>query len=388
MDASAHDLIIAGGGPVGSALALALAGHVRVALYEARTEPGATNDERTLAISYGSRLILERLGVWNALPAPTPITAIHVSQQGGYGRSLLTAEECDVPALGYVLRYAGLQRALADAISQRRDIAVIGGAAVEQIGTEGDHVVAQVRRGDETLETRARLLVLADGGIRLAEQAGATIRTRDYGQVALVANVRASAAHGGLAYERFCQGGPVALLPFEDRHALIWTATPGEAARLASLPQAAFLAELQAYFGDRAGRFVAVSERSCFPLSLRYALDPVLERVALLGNAAQALHPIAGQGFNLGLRDAWDLADTLRRESRDDPGAPQVLERYRSMRALDRRTGIAFTDSLVRLFSNDVAALRWLRGGGLALLDVLPAARRLFVRRMIFGAPQ
>jgi 2-octaprenyl-6-methoxyphenol hydroxylase len=383
----AHDLVIVGGGPVGAALALALAGSGRkVALYEARQDLGASDDERTLAISYGSALILARLGVWEALPAPTPIESIHVSQQGGFGRSLLTAAQSRVPALGYVLRYAGLQRALADALARSAGITVVGGASVEQVGEERGVAFARVRVGGEAVQAHARLLVIADGGARLAQQAGAILASRDYEQHAVVANVRASAPHGARAYERFCHGGPVALLPFEDRFALIWTAAPARAAELVDMGEEGFLSRLQSHFGDRAGRFLSVSARARFALALRYAEDPVLGRIVLLGNAAQALHPIAGQGFNLGLRDAWDLAAIVRREAGDDAGAGAALSRYRALRAADRRAGIAFTDSLVRMFSSDVAPVRWLRGGGLALLDALPPAKRMFVRRMTFGA--
>jgi 2-octaprenyl-6-methoxyphenol hydroxylase len=383
----AHDLVIVGGGPVGAALALALAGSGRkVALYESRPDLGASGDDRTLAISYGSALILRRLGVWEALPAPTPIETIHVSQQGGFGRSLLTAAQARVPALGYVLRYAGLQRALGEALARSAGITVFGGASVEQVGEAQGLALARVRIGAATIEARARLLVIADGGARLAQQAGAVLRSRDYEQHAVVANVRASAPHGARAYERFCPGGPVALLPFEDRFALIWTAAPARAAELVDMREDDFLSRLQSHFGDRAGRFLSVSGRARFPLALRYARDPVLGRIVLLGNAAQALHPIAGQGFNLGLRDAWDLAGIVRREAGDDAGAGAALSRYRALRAADRRVGIAFTDSLVRMFSGDAAAVRWLRGGGLALLDALPPAKRMFVRRMTFGA--
>lgn len=384
-----HDLIIAGGGPVGAALALALAGRgLALAVFEARPEVGATSDDRTLAISYGSRLILERLGIWDAIPAPTPIETIHVSQQGGFGHSLLTAGESGVPALGYVLGYAGLQRALGDALSRCPGVTVVPGASVEQLRMHEDHVEADIRRGTAIEQAQAKLLVVADGGIRLAGQAGATIRSRDYGQQAVVAQVRTSAPHGLRAYERFCAGGPVALLPFGDRYALIWTAAEDGAAALVAMPDAEFLSALQSHFGDRAGRFVSVSGRARFPLSLRYALDPVVGRIVLLGNSAQALHPIAGQGFNLGLRDAWDLAETISSATAPDPGAVPLLARYRAMRNIDRKAGIALTDSLVRIFSNDAPGLRWLRGGGLALLDTLPRTRRAFVRRMIFGAPQ
>lgn len=381
-----HDLLIVGGGPVGASLALALAGSgLDVALLEARTDVAASKDDRSLAVSYGTRLILERLGIWDAVRTPTPIHTIHVSQRAGFGRSLLAAEEIGLPALGYVLCYAGLQQSLGSALAKATDITLVSGAQVEQVAHEQDGIAIRYRRDGASRATTSRLLVIADGGVSLAEQAGAIVKSRDYEQQAVVGVIETSRPHGYRAFERFTADGPVALLPFENRYALIWTATPETAAVLVALPEAEFLDALQIHFGDRAGRFVSIASRARFPLSLRYALDPVLPRTVLLGNAAQALHPIAGQGFNLGLRDAWELAEIIRRHGRADPGADACLSRYRSTRKLDRMSGIALTDSLVRIFSNDLAPLRALRGGGLALLDLLPAAKRAFVQRMIFG---
>ncbi len=381
-----RDLLIVGGGPVGASLALALAGSgLDIALLEARANVAASRDDRSLAISYGTRLILERLGIWDAVGAPTPINTIHVSQRGGYGRSLLAAEEIGVPALGYVLRYASLQQALGLALTRAPGVTLVPGAQVGQMAHEADAVSIQYRREGASHSATARLLVIADGGVSLAEQAGAIVRSRDYDQQAVVGVVETSRPHAFRAFERFTADGPVALLPFENRYALVWTATPEAAAALVALPEGDFLNALQKHFGDRAGRFVSIVSRARFPLSLRYALDPVLPRTALLGNAAQALHPIAGQGFNLGLRDAWEFAEVIRSRDGEDPGTDACLSLYRDARKLDRMSGIALTDSLVRIFSNDFAPLRVLRGGGLALLDLLPAAKRAFVQRMIFG---
>lgn len=381
-----RDLLIVGGGPVGASLALALAGSgLDIALLEARANVAASRDDRSLAISYGTRLILERLGIWDAVGAPTPINTIHVSQRGGYGRSLLAAEEIGVPALGYVLRYASLQQALGLALARTPGVTLVPGAQVGQMAHEADGVSIHYRREGASHSATARLLVIADGGVSLAEQAGAIVRSRDYDQQAVVGVVETSRPHAFRAFERFTADGPVALLPFENRYALVWTATPETAAALVALPEGDFLDALQKHFGDRAGRFVSVASRARFPLSLRYALDPVLPRTVLLGNAAQALHPIAGQGFNLGLRDAWEFAEVIRSGDGEDPGTDACLSLYRDARKLDRMSGIALTDSLVRIFSNDFAPLRVLRGGGLALLDLLPAAKRAFVQRMIFG---
>ncbi len=381
-----HDLVIVGGGPVGAALATALSdGGYQVLVLEARPELGTASDGRTLAMSYGSRLILERLGAWNRIEPATPIHSIHISERGGFGRALLASEDAGLPALGYVVGYARLQKALGEALASSG--ATLGAAAsVDDLEFSADHVTVRFRSRDRAQSVRARLLVIADGGAGLGKRAGATIKVRDYRQDAVVATVAASRPHGQRAFERFTADGPVALLPFEDRYALVWTAAPEAAARFTEINDKSFLDRLQMHFGDRAGRFLSVAARARFPLALSYASNPVLPRSVLLGNSAQALHPIAGQGFNLGLRDAWELADLLLHRDDRDPGSAACLAAYRSARRLDRLGGIAVTDSLVRIFSNDFAPLRAVRGAGLALFDVAPPVKRAFVHRMIFGA--
>jgi 2-octaprenyl-6-methoxyphenol hydroxylase len=381
-----HDLVIAGGGPVGAALAIILSrSGYDVLLLEARPELSTVSDDRTLAMSYGSRLILARLGAWDSIQPATPIHSIHVSQRGGFGRALLAAEDAGLPALGYVVGYARLQKALGEALASSR-ATLAAGASVDDLEFSADRVAIRFRRGDQEHSVRARLLVIADGGASLGKRAGATIKVRDYRQHAIVATVATSRPHGHRAFERFTADGPVALLPFEDRYGLVWTATPEAAGRFTEMSDKSFLEHLQTHFGDRAGRFLSVAARARFPLALRYADNPVLPRSVLLGNAAQALHPIAGQGFNLGLRDAWELADLLLHRDDGDPGSAACLAAYRSSRRPDRLGGIAVTDSLVRIFSNDFAPLRAARGAGLALLDIAPPVKRAFMQRMIFGA--
>ncbi len=386
MSESEHDLVIVGGGPVGAALAIALsdASH-DVLLLEARPELDTASDGRTLAMSYGSRLILARLGAWKRVEPATSIHSIHISQRGGFGRALLAAEDAGLPALGYVVAHARLQNMLGEALASSRATLALG-ASVADIEFSADRVAIRFRRGDQEHCVGARLLVIADGGASLGKRAGATIKVRDYRQDAIVATVATSRPHRQRAFERFTADGPVALLPFEDRYALVWTAAPEAAARFTEMNDKSFLERLQLHFGDRAGRFLSVTARARFPLALRYAANPVLPRSVLLGNAAQALHPIAGQGFNLGLRDAWELAELLARRDDRDPGSAACLSAFRSARRLDRLGGIAITDSLVRIFSNDFVPLRAARGAGLALLDIAPPVKRAFMQPMIFGA--
>jgi 2-octaprenyl-6-methoxyphenol hydroxylase len=377
-----HDLIIVGGGPVGSALALALGGSgLAVLLLDARGE--ATGDRRSLALSYGSRLILERIGAWREVAPVTPIESIHVSQRGGFGRALLTAAAARLPALGYVASYGTVYEAVARTASRCEELRVQQGARASALTAEHGCTTVSYALDGKTRSASARLVVVADGGA--LTQAGAAPKERAYGQTALVAEVRTDRAHGNRAYERFTAEGPLALLPAGEGFALIWTAAPERAQRLQALEPQVFLDALQACFGERAGRFVSVSARAAHPLALRVADAAQTERVVLLGNAAQTLHPVAGQGLNLGLRDAWELA-------RAAVSAPQrigerdFIDRFLRSRRTDRRDTILLTDLLVTAFSNDLAPLRWLRGCGLTLLDCLPPAKRDFMGRMIFGA--
>ncbi len=407
MQAEALDILIAGGGPVGAALALALegSGHT-VVLAEARSadsfsarsadstgarsadsfaarspDPsdargGAARDGRAIALSYASRLILERLGAWSRIPA-TPIETIHISQQGGFGRTLIRAIDCALPALGYVASYDDLQSSLlAPPCSAKR----LFGARLT--GFEGASAVLQTQQGK--LRFAPRLTVLADGA-RVTEDSAASAFSKDYRQSAVVAWVKTAQAHCGRAWERFTPEGPLALLPHAGGYALVWTTSAERASHLCALDASNFLTELHAAFGDRLGAFTGVGARAAFPLALRFAREETRPRTLSIGNAAQTLHPVAGQGFNLGLRDAWELG-SFARGSTTDLGSDRFLAGYRRARALDRRAGIEFTDGLVRLFSNSNPLLKFGRGVGLLVLDLAPLAREFIARRMIYGA--
>jgi len=379
-----HDVVIVGAGPVGATLALALAeSDLDVVALDARAPGEAPRGDRSLALSHGARLLFERLGVWSALNATrgavTAITAIDVSQAGGFGTLRMDAREHDLPALGYVVSYLALQRALDAALAHTR-VAVRYGARARRVG--GSPLSATVTLEDPAAAPlEARLAVAADGAGGLVD--GIARERRDYGQVAVVAKLWLDRPHGGVAYERFTAQGPVALLPQQDHYGLVWTQTPHDAERSLALPDAQFLAELARHFGSRVGGYTRVADRRMFPLALELAKPVVATRVAAVGNAAQALHPIAGQGFNLGLRDAWELAQVLIHAKREAIGTRAMLERYARGRSVDRRVGVAFTNGLVNVFGG--AALRWPRGVGLAMLDALPPLKRAFTRAMLYG---
>jgi 2-octaprenyl-6-methoxyphenol hydroxylase len=376
-----YDVLIAGAGPVGSALALALRGVSSVALLEARSEGSSLSAARPIALSHGSRLILERLGAWEALQPATPIARIHISQRGGFGQAELDCEEARLPALGYVVDYNRLTQVLSQLAAGACDY--FGGASVLTLGAGPDAGRVSYQVGTTSKQMSARLVALADGGTvaRVTQ-----VRTRDYRQAALTAEITCARPHRNVAYERFTAEGPLALLPFGARLALVWSISSSSARELCSMPEHEFLQHLQRAFGQRLGAFEAAGPRVSHPLALKVTGTLQLSRAVVLGNAAQTLHPVAGQGFNLGLRDAWELADVIRGVALEEIGGAAMLAAYAARRRLDRGGGIWFTDTLVRLFSNDFGPLRLARGLGLALLGAVPPAKDFVVRRMTFGA--
>lgn len=374
------DVVIVGAGPVGAALALQLhADGRRVQVIEARSAP--SGDRRTLALSDASRSRLAALGGWPE-GLSTPIVDIHVSQKGGPGRTLIGAADVGLAALGHTLSFASLEAAL-DRRLREAGVEVRYGAACEAIEL-GEHGVRLALAGDRSAS--GRLLVLADGGANARRIPGLSYDEKDYGQVAITGPVWADRPHAGRAFERFTSEGPVALLPMGERYALVWTAAPAKASMLLAVSDDAFLAGLQQHFGDRAGRFVRVGPRSSYPLRLRVINASVARRTLVIGNAAQAMHPIAGQGLNLGLRDAEDAAAAIRAAG-EDAGNPGVMTRYGAMRRRDAGRGVAFTDFLVGVFGNDWPGVPAGRGLALTALDLLPPLRRALAGRMIHGAP-
>jgi 2-octaprenyl-6-methoxyphenol hydroxylase len=379
------DVVVAGGGPVGATLTLALRDSgLSVALVEPRQPGGAATPSmpfqpfrpfRPIALSYASRLTLGRIGVFDALPV-TAIEAVHISQAGGFGRTLIRADELDIPALGYVTDLAPLTGTL------------LAAAAPEHLASrmrgwndDGNAVHVQLE-GSDARELTARLLVLADG----EHSAGDDLSLRDYGQTAVVAQVRPERAARYTAFERFSGEGPVALLPVADRYALIWSVRTDRAKDLIEAPDTEFLDEVTGLFGRRFGRFVEVGARAGFPLLLRFRRGAAAgPRTVAIGNAAQTLHPVAGQGLNLGLRDAVELAEAILGAGRAALEAGGLAARFAAMRKRDRYASIGITDGLVRGFASDRPLARMLRGAGLLALDLAPPARRVLARRFVFG---
>ncbi|MFL9905250.1 UbiH/UbiF/VisC/COQ6 family ubiquinone biosynthesis hydroxylase [Paraburkholderia sp. RL17-337-BIB-A] len=391
------DVTIVGAGPVGLALAGWLARRsatqaLKIALIDAREPEDSIADPRAIAVSHGSRMILEPLR-W-----PTDSTAIqriHVSQRGHFGRTLIDHGEHGLPALGYVLRYGSIVHGLAEAV-HATSVHWFRSTSASAPTQERDGVTLPIETAGVTRHLRTRILVNAEGGLfgdqRSGKRAGSKPGsrtgeggTRDYGQTALVGTVSVSAPQPHVAWERFTSQGPIALLPMGGvrgaDYALVWCCAPDEATRRSQLSDDEFLRELGAAFGNRMGRFTQIKGRASFPLGLNAVDTLVNGHVVAIGNAAQTLHPVAGQGLNLGLRDAHALADAL---SAEGP-TPLALATFAQRRALDRRLTIGATDTLARLFTVDFPPLAALRGLALTALEFVPPVKTALARQMMFG---
>lgn len=380
-------LAIIGGGLVGASLALALQAGAKARGWQiALVEPFAPGDSyqpsydaRSTALSYGSRQLYERLSVWPAISQRAEaITQIHVSDRGRFGAARLSAEDEGVPALGYVVENAWLGHCLwqaldADVVSWRCP------AEVSRLEALDDGY--RLTLNDESV-LDCDLAVLADGGrSSLREQLGIAVRITPYGQTALIANVSTADAHQGQAFERFTDEGPMAMLPLSgNRSALVWTRPGNDAERLLGLDDKTFLAELQNAFGYRLGALRQVGGRHVYPLALSEAQEQVRPHLVLLGNAAHSLHPVAGQGFNLSLRDTLALADCLL-ASPAAPGDFATLQRYRQSQQQDQALTVGFSDQVTRLFGRGESLLVAGRTLGLLGLDLLPPAKRWFARQ-------
>lgn len=390
LPANAYDVLIVGGGMVGASLAVALRSlPLKVGLIEA-VEFGSSAqpsyDDRTVALSYGSKRIFETLGVWNRVEAngATPIHHIHISDRGRFGFTRLNRADAGVEALGWVVENRALGRALKDALADCPGLTFFCPAVMDSVEYGPDSAQVCIRRGEQAETLTARLVVAADGGQSLVrEQAGIETRRRDYHQTALVTNVTPERPHANVAYERFTDSGPLALLPMRDnRCAVVWSLSPERAEAMRQLGDAAFLAALQERFGLRLGQFLKVGHRAAYPLTRTEVMETVRPRLALIGNAAHTVHPVAGQGFNLGLRDVATLAQVLSEAQRagQDPGDLAVLQRYAQWRRRDVWATSSFTNGLVRVFSNDLPPLSIARNIGLVAVDLFPPAKRALLR--------
>ncbi|MFT5258662.1 MAG: 2-octaprenyl-6-methoxyphenol hydroxylase [Saprospiraceae bacterium] len=396
---SEYDVIIGGGGLVGSSLAIAMAKitfpskpALKVALVEAvpfDSDQQASYDERTIALTYSSKLIFDALGVWqdDVASSACPLERIHISNRGHFGICNLDAKEVKTPALGYVCPTRILGKALYARIAQFDNIDVICPSTLSSITPSDNHIEVQLDQIKSPIS--ANLVVIADGGRSpLLDQAGFTVRTQDYPSKALLSIVSVDRPHNNVAFERFTPAGPLALLPLRNqRYAAVWTETIEQVDVLDKLDDTQYLSALQSAFGYRAGLFSKPSQRKSYPLKQSQLAHPAKQRTLVLGNAAHTVHPVGGQGFNLGLRDVAAFAQLVIETAHSDQNAVvdigdnKLLERYCQLRATETQRVAKFTESLLDSFSHSSLPISLGRNAALTLIENLPGAKRFLLRR-------
>ena len=384
------DILIIGGGMVGASLAAALGslplrvGLIEAVEFESNAQP--SYDDRSVTLAYGSKRIFESLGIWKQIETRgvTAIKRIHISDRGRFGFTRLDAADAGFEALGYVVENRALGQALKAVLAQTRNLTLICPASVEEVAFADDTATVTLRRAGKQEMLSTRLVVAADGGQSLVRaKAGIEARRTDYHQTALVTTVTPELPHRAIAYERFTTSGPLAFLPMsENRCAVVWTLPSDNVETLLALDDTQFLAALQERFGTRLGRLLKLGKRAAYPLALTKVSEHIRPRLVLIGNAAHTVHPVAGQGFNLGLRDVAVLAQVLSEAQRDgrDIGDLAVLADYAAWRRRDNLAISTFTDGLVRIFSNDLAPVSFARNLGLVAVDLFPPAKRALLR--------
>ena len=380
-----YDVVVIGGGPVGCAVALAMKNiGLSTMVLETQSEQSVIPDGRTLALSWNSYLILNRLNAWLKNKEGFPIRSIHISDRGSFGQSVVSASDAKLTELGFVVRFKDLLPRLRNELTNQNIKTFFESTATSIEKFEGHSKIAMDMNGVSTTIT-ARLIVMADGGQSLNIAGLKHKKSIDYGHDAIVGIITSDTKPHDVAYERFTSAGPIALLPRGNEFAFVWSVKATETKQLLSRSDEKFLGQFQDAFGDRCGRFTSIREKRAYGLATRIAEQPTRGGIVIVGNASQALHPIAAQGLNLGFRDAWDLAEVCRHAHIDNLFSNKTVSAFRKKRRWDRLQTTLFSAGLNHLFSNKTSGIRGARGLGLLALDLIPLAKKILIRQLIFG---
>ena len=380
-------IVIIGGGPVG--LIFALLNQINgldTLILESKSENKSLDDRRGLALSNGSRFILERIGVWEELVDKlTAIESIHTSQKGTFGRTLMKAKEFNQDALGYIVSYGVLIGVLQEKLKKSKKINILYNTKASQFIIKGEKNCLKYHKQEKEYDLLFDLLVLADGGNDAIPGIELSRSLKSFGHSALVTQVVSELPHQNIAYERFTPGGPIALLPnLKDKFSLVWTGKKNNIEELMQLNDKDFLKKLHNHFGDRVGDFISCEDKVIFPLKQSFVDEIKIKNVVVIGNSAQTIHPVAGQGLNTGLRDAFSLSDCIESNS-GLANINSLIMEYIKLREIETKKLMRFTEILVKGFSNDIVGINKLRGIALSLLDLNDGFKKTFVRKMSIG---
>lgn len=396
--AAQYDVVVVGGGLVGASFALNLAQQTKDSGYSILVVEAVDSknfdqqpsfDSRSTALSFGSRQIFETMKLWSAIaPLVEPIVEIQVSDRGHFGRTTLSSAEQGVEALGYVIENRELGGVLSEAMQASSGVSLLAPAKITRIKPCQSGMELTVARDEHLTRLSAKLVVLADGGrSSICKNLGIDQTQTDYGQHAIITNVAFEKPHSGIAFERFTESGPLAVLPLADfqgsnRGSLVWTVSESSREELLSCDEEIFRSRLTQYFGERLGRILQIGQRVAYPLSLTLAREQIRPGLVLLGNVAHTLHPVAGQGLNLALRDSAALVSQLvsAKAQGVSPGEMKILQAYLELQNQDQSKSVLFTDQTVKLFSNDQWAQRAIRKLGLLGLELVPSVRSRFAQ--------
>ena len=380
------DCAIIGGGPVGLVFAiLNHASKVKIQIFESKNRGATNQDNKALALSNGSRLILEEIGIWDRLDKNiTKIEKIHTSQVGSFGRTLLDAGEFNEESLGYIISYGDLMAVLQEEIECISNIMTFYETKVTKCINEKAILNLSLETNNKIKNLKSEFVILADGAAEDIEGLELNKKIKHFDHTAIVTKVLTEIPHRNIAYERFTSNGPIALLPNRnDKFSLVWTGPRKFIEKLEQLNQESFLSQLHESFGDRVGSFLECEKRISFDLKQTY-VEVMHSNIVALGNASQTMHPVAGQGLNTGLRDAYKLNQSLIDHSKIK-SLEALLDEYKHSRAGERKKILNFTEMLVKSFSNDLVGLKKVRGYALSLLDITRPIKQSFVRKMSYG---